>query len=193
MDTHPTHVLFRGNRLIARGSLTEIAAAAWDVRNGADVGDALIAVDRETGGRADLTLGDGRDAAIARASALDDPPPVMRRGRGRPRLGVIGREVTLLPAQWRWLEGQTGSASAVLRRLVHEAMKGNVPSIGTGTDGIQAADRFLAMFAGDLPGYEEATRWLYRRDRERFAARMEGWPEDVRDFALELAKPGLES
>ena len=61
------HYDSRVRAMVLRQILRQIADALGDV-------DALIAVDRETGGRADLALGDGRDAAIA--GALVDRGPV---------------------------------------------------------------------------------------------------------------------
>ena len=45
------------------------------------------------------------------------------RGRGRPKLGVVAREVTLLPRHWEWLAAQPGGASVALRKLVDEARR----------------------------------------------------------------------
>lgn len=110
------------------------------------------------------------------------------RGRGRPRLGVTAREVTLLPRQWDWLARQPGGASAVLRRLVDEARRQDA-----GKAAVRAAQercyRFLTAVAGDLPGYEEAIRALFAGDAAAVAARMAGWPADVVDHAVRLATP----
>lgn len=189
--TTDTHALFEGTRLVSRGSLPEIAATAWEIRDREGRDPVLIVIDRATGKSVPLSLDGPREVVVARAATLADGGSTSTpRGRGRPRLGVVGREVTLLPEHWRWLEQQSGNVSAVLRRLVHDAMRGNAPAIGPGGDALAATDRFITAFAGDLPGYEEATRWLYRRDRERFAELIADWPSDVRDFAHELAAPG---
>lgn len=103
--------------------------------------------------------------------------------RGRPRLGVKAREVTLLPRHWDWLARQRGGASAALRRLVEAAMREEVA--GRNPD---AAYRFLSAIAGDLPGFEAAIRALYAGDAAGFAAAMAGWPGDIRDHALWLAR-----
>ena len=62
------------------------------------------------------------DPDIPAAPATDDDgaqPP--SRGPGRPKLGVVAREVTLLPRHWEWLAKQHGGASVTLRKLIDEA------------------------------------------------------------------------
>ena len=51
----------------------------------------------------------------------------------------------------------------------------------------EAAYRFLSALAGNLPGFEEATRALFAYDQRRFTELIAGWPEDVRDYAVALA------
>ena len=105
---------------------------------------------------------------------------------GRPKLGVIPREVTLLPRHWDWLNSQPGGASVALRKLVEEARRANA-----GKDRIreaqEAAYRFLSAMAGNEPGFEEATRALFAGKRDRFEELTEAWPMDVRDHARKLA------
>jgi hypothetical protein len=59
------------------------------------------------------------------AAAGAQPEPEAPRGPGRPKLGVVAREVTLLPRHWDWLNGQPGGASVALRKLVEEARRAN--------------------------------------------------------------------
>lgn len=107
------------------------------------------------------------------------------RGRGRPRLGVIAREITLLPRHWDWLAKQPGGASVALRKLVEDARRMN-----TQRDHRRAAHErayhFMSAMAGDLPGFEEAARALFADDRARFGQLIAGWPVDVRDHAFTL-------
>lgn len=103
--------------------------------------------------------------------------------RGRPKLGVTAREVTLLPRHWDWLRRQRGGASAVLRRLVEEAMQAGAP--GPNPD---AAYHFLSAIAGDLPGFETAIRMLYSGNASGFATAMTGWPDDIAAHAQSLAR-----
>lgn len=107
---------------------------------------------------------------------------------GRPKLGVVGREVTLLPRHWEWLNSQSGGASVALRKLVEIAMRENAEK-----DDIrhrhEAAYRFMTALAGDLPGYEEALRCLFANEREGLEEHIKGWPADIKRLALQLAFP----
>lgn len=105
------------------------------------------------------------------------------RGRGRPRLGVTAREVTLLPRHWDWLAKQPGGASAALRRLVEEARRGDGADPRRRRD---AAYHFMQATCGDRRGYEEALRALYRGEEVRLAELIAEWPEDVRAYVSEL-------
>lgn len=111
------------------------------------------------------------------------PPP---RKPGRPRLGVVAREVTLLPRHWDWLGAQPGGASVALRRLVEDARK-----VSAGDDRRRAAQeatyRFMQAMAGDAPGFEDASRALFAGDVARFEEQVARWADDVRDHALWLA------
>ena len=104
------------------------------------------------------------------------------RPRGRPRLGVVAREVTLLPEHWEWLSRQPGGASVAIRRLVVEARQSYSQEIGARA-GQEVAYRFVSAIAGNLPGYEDALRALFVGDRKRFDMSTSAWPEDVRDYA----------
>jgi hypothetical protein len=100
------------------------------------------------------------------------------RGRGRPKLGVVAREVTLLPRHWEWLSAQSGGASVALRKLVEAARRES-----EGPDRIRAAReaayRFASAIGGDLPGFEEAMRALFAGDDAAFEARIQAWPADI--------------
>lgn len=121
----------------------------------------------------------------ARAPAAMEAEPVARTP-GRPKLGVVAREVTLLPRHWEWLAAQPGGASVVLRKLVEAASRANETK-----DRIRGAQesayRFMSAMAGNLPGYEDAVRALFANMPEQFGAQTEAWPVDVRDHARMLA------
>src|SRR5262249_25684693 len=110
------------------------------------------------------------------------------RGPGRPRLGVVAREVTLLPRHWDWLGTQPGGASVALRKLVDEARKSSAEA-----DRARAARnrayQFMTAIAGNLPGYEEAIRALYRNEPDRLTEQVRDWPADVRDYLFDLMQP----
>jgi hypothetical protein len=175
---------FRGHALLAAGPLIEVALA---VKAALDQGPAetVLMFDDATGGLVDIDLRGGRaeiEAWLAEAGA--GPAETERRGRGRPKLGVVAREVTLLPRHWEWLEAQPGGASVTLRRLVEAARRGADRS---GRGAREAAYRFMSALAGDLPGFEEASRALFAGDRPRLEAEIAAWPADLRDYALALA------
>ena len=179
---------FAGPRRLATGSLLANALAVQAAH--ADVGPCLT-FDDATGRVVDLDLrGDAAALAarypepVAPAEPADDEP----RGRGRPKLGVVAREVTLLPRHWDWLAAQPGGASVALRKLVEQARKA-----GAGAEAARAAQerayKFMSALAGDLPDFEEATRALFANDTTRFENLMAAWPADVRAHALQLASP----
>jgi hypothetical protein len=183
---------FTGDRVIARGDLDAVARACKAAADDGTAGPVMIFDDR-TGGRVDLELEGTTQEVADRVAWLQAYMAVeggtterAPRGRGRPKLGVVSREVTLLPRHWAWLDGQRGSASATLRRLVDDARKAN-----QGTDKIQKAQdvtyRFMYDLAGNTAAFEEVIRALYGGDKDRFEAETEHWASDVRDYARALA------
>jgi hypothetical protein len=126
----------------------------------------------------------------ANAEAQAAPDREAPRGPGRPKLGVVAREVTLLPRHWDWLNSQPGGASVALRKLVEEARRAN-----EGKDRVrrsqEAAYRFMSALAGNEAGFEEATRALFAGNRQRFDVEVASWPADVREHAQKLAAEAL--
>ena len=112
------------------------------------------------------------------------------RGPGRPKLGVIAREVTLLPRHWDWLAAQPGGASVTLRKLVEDARRAAEGADRRRT-AQEAAYRFMSAMAGNAAGFEDATRALFAADAAAFESITQSWPADVRDFARELASAAL--
>ncbi len=127
----------------------------------------------------------GRSAESVLADPAEAPTPInVPRGRGRPKLGVVAREVTLLPRHWDWLASQSGGASVVLRKLIDQARRNDTD------DARQRQERayhFMSVLAGNLPGFEEAIRALFANDLAGLQQHMAGWPDDVRGHALQLA------
>ncbi|PJM70430.1 DUF2239 family protein [Achromobacter ruhlandii] len=193
------HTAFEGHRLLARGALAEVALAVKQAQDGHANrhGDgAILVFDDHTGKQVDLDLG-GADADIrARYQAPADAAPAPAeeadgadaapRGRGRPKLGVVPREVTLLPRHWDWLAAQPGGASVALRKLVELARRDN-EARDQRRQRQEAAYHFMSSMGGNLPGFEEATRALYADDRAGFTRQVAAWPADVRDYATALA------
>ncbi len=187
---------FDGTRRLAHGPLVTVVAAAKSAFDGSPRASLLIFEDA-TGDLIDVDYSGSPDDVAAlltarelRRTRLSDEPDTAPRGPGRPRLGVVAREVTLLPRHWQWLNGQPGGASVALRRLVDEARRANV-----GRDRVRRAQevsyRFMSALAGDLPGFEEAIRALFAGHADRFDDHTRAWPGDVRTYARQLAAPAL--
>ncbi|MBN8791034.1 MAG: DUF2239 family protein [Stenotrophomonas nitritireducens] len=187
------HALFEGERLLARGELRQVVREAVARAGVAADGRPLLLLDDRTGQSLDLDLrGDAAqvlERLQARFPAPDQAQPPAPKERGRPRLGVVAREVTLLPRHWEWLAAQPGGASSALRRLVEEARRRE-----DGAGGLrqrrEAQYRAMLALAGDLPGFEEACRALFAGDEAGFAGRLRQWPADVGDYLASLSVQG---
>lgn len=180
------HTLFEGHRLLARGPLQQVVAEVV-ARGGVGAdGRPLLLLNDGSGDTVDLDLRGGLAQVLERLQARLAPAPAAQpevaapRERGRPRLGVVAREVTLLPRHWEWLATQRGGASQALRRLVDEARRREQEQ------GLPASPeaRYKAMstLAGDLAGFEEASRLLFAGDEAGFARAIAPWPQDLRDY-----------
>lgn len=179
---------FEGHTLLLSGPLAEVALAARATVD-RNAGGPVLVFDDTTGRVVDLDLRGSEAEIVARLAPADSAGPAEPRGRGRPKLGVVGREVTLLPRHWEWLAAQPGGASVALRRLVDEARRA-----GGATQRMRAAQeaayRVMSAMAGDLPGFEEASRALFSRDRARFEQETAAWPADLRGYVTRLAFGG---
>jgi hypothetical protein len=182
MQDSTIYTAFEGVREIARGELAPVLTTLKR-RFDEDPHALVLVFEERTGKQVDFDLRGSAEAVLQRAA-----PPV-RSGPGRPKLGVVAREVSLLPRHWEWLEEQSGGASAAIRRLVEEARR-REPEEQKARRAREAAGRFMTAMAGDLAGYEEATRALYAGNREKLREMTGGWPEDVRRRALEMAGGG---
>ena len=179
------YTAFLAGRRLATGPLHEVAVAVLRAQQMHPEEHPLVFSD-SSGQSEDLNLQGGEDAVAARYTVAAPIQPA--KGRGRPKLGVIAREVTLLPEHWEWLASRPGGASVALRKLVHEAMRnGGAPDRTR-----QARDRAyhaMSTLAGDLMGFEEASRALFAGDHERLVAQMAAWPPDIGAYVLHLAQP----
>jgi hypothetical protein len=104
---------------------------------------------------------------------------------------VQAREVTLLPRHWDWLASQPGGASVTLRRLVDAARKAQQEKASPRA-AMDAAYHFLTVMAGDRPGYEDAMRALYAKDKAGFEQASADWPRAVRDHGAALAEAAFD-
>lgn len=184
----PMHAIaFHGTRRIATGQLRDAALAARKVLM-QDPGAHVLLFDTHTSRRIELDFRGEEADLLERVDAVERPRPAPpagpRRGPGRPRLGVVAREVTLLPRHWEWLGRQPGGASVALRRLVEQARKSPASDH---REAIEGAYRFLSQMAGDLPGFEEATRALFAGREQPFQDATRDWPRDIRSHARTLA------
>ena len=191
----PRFSAFSGHRLLASGDALTVALAAQAaaLNLGQDPGPVLV-FDHGTGRAVDQDLRGTPDDLRARHAPVPEIPESPdgaeladpTRGPGRPRLGVVAREVTLLPRHWEWLSAQPGGASVALRKLVEDARRA-----ATEKDRVRGAQeiayRVMTALGGDLPNYEEATRALFAGDGGRFDTLITGWPADVAAFVRTLS------
>lgn len=191
---------FCGEDRVACGALRHVALKAKAIWERGEPQPIFI-WQNTTGGLIDIDLS-GTDADVltrarerqsqqAQGECQNQTDQTKPRAPGRPKLGVVGREVTLLPRHWEWLRNQPGGASVALRKLVEQARLANADKDRT-RQSQQAAYRFLSFMGGDRLGFEEASRALFRGERESFEAMIADWPADIRDFALQLAAPGFQ-
>ncbi|VTU32767.1 hypothetical protein H4CHR_03078 [Variovorax sp. PBS-H4] len=173
----PSLTAFAGFERIAAGPSAEVIAR---LRARTDAQPVFV-FDDSTGERIDLDLREGMSPA---PEGVADEQAT--RGVGRPKLGVVAREVTLLPRHWDWLSRQPGGASVALRRLIDEARRVHADRDAQRASR-EAAYRFMSAIAGDLPGFEEAARALFAGEGTRFAQLVSAWPEDVRGYLQQLA------
>jgi hypothetical protein len=181
---------FEGPRRLAAGALADVALAVKRAEQQRAAEPILIFSDA-TGRAIDLDLRGDTEAILAR---LPKPAPASAmaeaqsepRGRGRPKLGVVAREVTLLPRHWEWLNAQPGGASVALRKLVEQARRANGDA-ERHRAARDAAYHFMSAMAGNLPGFEEASRALFGDDRRSFTRLIASWPADIRDHLVKLA------
>jgi hypothetical protein len=198
--SHPTFTTFLGHRRLASGSLA-VNALAVKKASTHGVNESALTFCDQTGALVDIDISGSEQEMLARlphgGMALEAPAPSTEsagaaesaepRGRGRPKLGVIAREVTLLPRHWEWLAAQPGGASVSLRKLVDEARKANVES-DRQRQASERAYRFMAAMAGDMAGFEDASRALFANDAQRFHQLTDSWPADLRNYLRALTK-----
>ncbi|MCK1543006.1 DUF2239 family protein [Bradyrhizobium sp. 147] len=189
-----TFTAFMGQRRLASGAAGDVALAVK--RAGSKPDQPIIIFDDRTGRSIDFDLRGEDHEVLARLAEIIPPPSESTqpssepRGRGRPKLGVVAREVTLLPRHWEWLNAQPGGASVALRRLVDEARRASGDK-DRERQARDAAYHFMSTMAGNLPQFEEASRALFADDRRRFTRLIADWPTDIRDHIVKLAYSDL--
>lgn len=191
-STNKICTAFLGPELVASGTLSQLAVALRK-RLKKKSNDMPLVFDDHTGNPIELDLRGTAAQVEARYadSAPADPPETSEDhppapGRGRPRLGVIAREVTLLPEHWDWLASQPGGASVALRKLVHTARQANLER-DQKRQAHERAYKVMSALAGNLPGFEESSRALFAGELDRMARLAKAWPADIRNYILRLA------
>ncbi len=169
MEQEETYTVFAGSELVAGGTMEQVLRflRVYVTKYG----------EQGIRGFSDRT---GKDVDFDLRGVM---PVDVRMGPGRPKLGVVSREVSLLPRHWEWLQDQPQGASAAIRRLIDQARQSPEEKAKLGR---AAAGRFLTSIAGDMPGFEEVTRALYAGDQEKMMELMNGWPADVKKHAKRL-------
>jgi len=196
----PQYIAFQGDRNVATGALEDVAVTLKMIEE--PMNGCILIFHSVTSERIELDLrgsledvrawaarhideeGESSAQEKARAELKTDKPA----SRGRPKIGVVSREVTLLPRHWQWLKTQRGGASAALRRLVDRARRQEGGEAGS--EQIKnAVHRFMNTIAGDRPGYEDALRALYAEDKRSFENNIQHWPVDIKAHCLTLVEP----
>lgn len=190
-QTHFYCTAFLGVKAVASGSLQHVITAVKETLSESELVRVLIFND-STGKQIDVDFRGTTDEVLARLAEPSGEPPGAEmnsqttRKAGRPKLGVVSGEVTLLPRQWEWLKAQPGGASVTLRRLVDEARRAGEQQ-NTIRKSQEAAYSFMTAMAGDFSHYEEALRALYAGDAERFDQYTQDWAPDIRNHVKRLA------
>ena len=172
-------VAFIGPQCIASGDLKEVVR---QTKISIDKGHNVLIFDDVTSEPIEIDFRGTIEQVLKKISPKEAgnplPETVEKRKPGRPKLGVVPREVTLLPRHWDWLNKQPGGASVALRKLVEEARKSHA-----GADQIrenqESVYRFMTAMAGNFPNYEEALRDFYRKKYDHFFELIRPWPIDI--------------
>ncbi len=188
---YQAYTAFHGQKCIASGDLASVVRSAKEVVDRVEHASILL-FDNATSQQVEIDFRGTPDEVLQRLA----PAPIETPSEnsepeepkaGRPRLGVVAREVTLLPRHWEWLASQPGGASVTLRKLVEEARRNSVAKDQERLSQ-EATNRFMMIMAGNLPGFEEASRSLYRKDRTNFEQSIRDWPTDIRDHVNRLSE-----
>lgn len=183
-----TYTAFDGFKLLSHGGIEKVALDIWRSSKTSSKESILIFSD-STGRQIDLDLSGTENEVLERLKVFSSRGAVKAGGVGRPKLGVVSREISLLPQHWEWLSNQEGGSSSVIRRLIDEKMKtvssANKEKIKLAQE---ATYKFLSAIAGNLPNYEDVIRYLYRKDKKKFDDTMADWHRDIVKYASFLSK-----
>lgn len=184
------YTAFDGQKKLIQGPLDEVVLGVKK-RLKAEPSASILIFSDLTGKEMDFDLRGSEKEVLQRLQVYLAPNEKPASGPGRPKLGVVAREVSLLPRHWEWLSTQSGGASATLRRLIDEAKKQS-----SGREMLKQAQertyKFMSTMAGNLPHYEEAIRALYAKDAKKFKEQIAKWPIDIRDHAKKMSEEVFE-
>lgn len=195
INSQTSWIAFVGSKCIASGSPRTVATAVKSFAD-AHASDSILIFDAETSHPVEIDLRGSLSAVfqhlpVAQEQAnTSEMAPQKAKGPGRPKLGVVSREVTLLPRHWEWLAAQPGGASVTLRKLVEQARRASSDA-DRSRQAQDAAYRFMNAMAGNEPGYEEALRALFAGDLGQLRRCIEPWPDDIRNHTLSLAEAAV--
>lgn len=185
---------FEGTRIVASGDVLHVATKTKEVIDRTQNQHSILIFDDHSSELIEIdfrgSLGDVlkrlEERQHQRIDQVEEKEAAVSRGPGRPRLGVVSREVTLMPRQWDWLNSQPGGASVALRKLVDEARKANA-SKDTWRQAQNATYKFMSAMAGDFEGFEEASRALFANKQSKFFELIALWPADVQSHIKKLS------
>ena len=180
----PLCTAFVRHQRVAAGAYSQVAEAlaGLDLPAGS-----FLVFDDATGTQVDYPWPAGYAPVQAAPAEVDEEQPAVP-AVGRPKLGVVSREVTLLPRHWEWLNHQPGGASAALRRLIDDARNAHAEQDAQRA-ATEATYRFMQEMAGDQPGFEEACRALFAKKEAAFQLQTQTWPDDVQAYLHQLSRP----
>lgn len=192
MDKIETYTAFDNTSIIAHGSLRDVILKTKKILGKSENSSFLIFSD-STGKTIDFNFQGTEKEILKRleifVSNSDEKIELAR--PGRPKLGVISREISLLPRHWEWLATQSSGASSSIRNLIEDAIKKSTSKVSLKQQQ-EKVYRVMTTLAGDLDGYEEAIRSLYKRDRESFIKFTKGWSKDLRSYLEKLTNDVFE-
>ncbi|MBN2444694.1 MAG: DUF2239 family protein [Spirochaetales bacterium] len=177
METNKDFSAFAGCNLIVTGDLQAVLTRTKDYLD-SEGQDQILIFKNATGRQVDYNMQGTLEDVLSRVL-----PELPQKGPGRPRLGVVCKEISLLPRHWEWLKDQPHGASGTLRRLVDAARKKD----GNGNltrQLLEAAGNFMWAMAGNFEGFEEASRALYAKKWDRLDELISPWPDDVKKHLL---------
>lgn len=182
-----SYTAFGNGKLIVHGGLDEVVLKIkrWNDKNSTG---SLLVFNDFTGKTMEFDLRGSEKDVLQRIEMFLPQETAVAVGPGRPKLGVVTREVSLLPQHWEWLASQPEGASGALRKLVEGAKK-NSSTKETVKQVQERTYKIMSILAGDFPQYEEALRALYRKNEEGFKQHIAAWSPDIKDYVMKTAEP----